>query len=807
MDINEAIRHAIDGNAVLFAGSGFSFGSVGLGGDSPLSGRGLARKLYADVGVDAEDSDLSIASQLYVERFGEAQLTRLCREMFTIKSSGAHHREIVDLPWQRIYTTNYDDLIERSGIDVGRAITPITPSDSPERYLSTGRVCLHINGFISRLGVGDLSSNFKLTFESYLHDALEGTPWQSVLRQDLRLARAIIFIGYSMYDLDLARIAHGEDIKGKAIFILSPDLKANSPDALRLPFFGSTHKIGAIDFSKMVRHEKTIYSRPEITFEPVALEKISAKLSLTPPTNSDVEKLFLYGDVKNELLGSHSANSATRYYLLDRPATSLATQTIEAGRDVVLTSELGNGKTIALEQISYKLAALGWQVLRLREDSKAVRKELSQIVSSDVPTVLVIDGYIPFLDAIDFVSIRRVGKKIVFLLSSRSHVHDVYLERLENALRVQEVDEFDLNLLEREDARSLVSMIDTYGLWTEFSNLSDSDRMKLVLSDCGGQFHQILLKLYSSPQIAGKVKALFDEIKPHVKQIATAVFIIKATDTPLQKHVVDDLLEGSPLVRMSNTERESVRFLWSDSGGVFKLRSSVLAEFYLTSQSNASEVVAVLSSMFKRAQILGGRTYEYFMRSAMTYSALQKMLPKNGLRAAVVNFYEDIQNTAFAKKNPHYWLQYAIARLAVEDDDFDRIGGYFKAAYAFAKLLPAYDTYQIDNHFARFQLMSACRSQDPGHAFDLYIEAKAILLRQTLREQKHQPYRAAAAVADFARAHGKSLDERQIQDVRRFCEKVIERISGLKPQVGNHRHVVRCRNELSSIRTWLDSPD
>lgn len=806
MKLNEAIQHAIDGNAVLFVGSGFSFGATSLSGDTPLSGRALAKYLYKQVEVEAEDSDLSIASQLYIDRFKEPKLAKFCREMFTIKSAAQHHRDIIELPWQRIYTTNYDDLIERAGIDIGRAITSVTPIDPPELHLSSGRVCLHINGLISRLTAGDFYRDFKLTFESYLRDALESSPWRSVLQQDLRLARAVIFIGYSMYDLDIARIVRAEDIKDKTIFILSPDLKSNSTDALRLPFFGHIDKSGVIKFATEVTTVKTNYTPKRRLEEYLALEQINLTPSISQPSNSDVEKLFLYGDLNRKLLGSHSQNTVARYYLVDRSEVSIAVSTIQDGNDVVLVSELGNGKTVALEQIGFKLSELGWNVFRISQDSKSARREISQLIEDNLPIVFMVDGYIPFIDIIDYVSVRRIGKTIRFLLASRSHVHDVYLDRLESALRVPYVPEFDLDLLKKEDANSLVAMIDTYGLWADFSSRSDSDRLKLIMNECEGQFHQVLLKLYEAPQVASKIKTLFDDFKPSVKKLVIAVFLIKATGLYLEKTFVDDLMDGSPLVRLSNNDRESVRFLWSDSGGYIRLKSSVLAEYYLTSQSEASVVVDVLSGMFKRAQMLGGKNYEFFMRSAMTYSALQKMLPKSGLRAAVVSFYEDIQNTSFAKKNPHYWLQYAIARLALKDDDFEKVEKYFKAAYAFAKALPHYDPYQIDNHYARFKLQQACHISNTGEAFELYLKAKVILLKQTLREQKHQPYRAAAAVADFAKAHGAQLDTTQAGDVKAFCDTVIERIARLGTPTRDHKHVVRCRNELASVKAMLDTP-
>lgn len=804
MQLEEAIKYALDGDAVLFVGSGFSFGATSLSGGKPLSGRDLAKELYRLADVDAEDSDLTNASQFYIQKFGEANLAQFCREMFTIRSPAPHHLGIINLPWQRIYTTNYDDLVERSGVEVGRVITALTPSDSPDRYLSNSKICLHINGLISRLGTGDLSGDFKLTFKSYLTDAFNDTPWLRVFRQDLQLARSVIFIGYSMYDWNLAQIVHAQDIQSKTVFITGPDLKPNSPDALRLPHFGSLYPIGVGAFSEMVAQVNSSYVPTPPLNRFLALEEVKVEVSAQSPSNADVEKLFLYGDVDKKLIGSTSATMLPRCYLVEREVVADAVKVVIGGDDVLITSELGNGKSIISEQIGLKLSALGWSVYKVTEDTRQAKKEFGYLRSKESPIAIIIDGYIPLLDFIDFVSIRRVGKNIKFILTARSHAHEAYLERLENALHVQHVHELDGDFITKEDAKSLVSMIDAYGLWAELSALPDVKRMRAIDIECASQFHQVLLKLYEAPQIASRIKVLFAEIKPEVRRLAIAVFLVKISGLEVQKFLINDLLENSPLISLSNNDKYSIRFLWSENSGHIRLKSSVLAEYFLTSLGDASEVLAVLTGMFLKAdgadktENSDVAKYGYFMRSVMTYSSLQKMLPRNGLSVAVVKFYEDVQQTKFAKKNPHYWLQYAIARMALQEGNtLEQVEQYFKSAYEFARLRVNYNTYQIDNHFARFRLEQAIQHQDSQQAFLLYLDAKAILLKQMLNEAKHYPYRVATSVANVVSIHLEHFLPEQISDISKFCELVSERIARLPATIRTHRYVDTCKQQLA----------
>lgn len=802
MEIKEAIEHAIDGNAVLFVGSGFSFGSENLAGSLPLSGKSLAKKLYELAGVETNDDNLSLASQMFLRMRSTSELTSMLREMFTIKNPAPHHLEIASLTWRRVYTTNYDNLFELSANQHGRAVTPVIVSDAPENHISDSHVCVHINGFIQRLAHGDLESSFKLTFESYLTDNFTPSKWRTVFQNDIALARAVIFIGYSMYDLDIQRIVDKEDIKEKSIFIVAPDTKPTSPDGVVLPTFGELFPIGVEAFGSAIKSTRAAYIPHTRPREFLALRKVLAPAPIEEVNNADVERLFLYGEVTPELISVTSSfpNSPSgRFYLVARQALAIAEQSI-SDRDIIFTSDLGNGKTIALEQLAINLVKKGWAVFRLENDSKETRREVDRLLRLDEPVVFLADPYIPYLDIIDFISVRRQGKKIRFALSARSNIHEAFLDRLENSLRTTDIAEIDINRLTSQETKCLGDLIDSFGLWADFSAYPASEKNKLLSQKCDGQFHQILLRFYSSPQISRKIEDIFDTISEDVKVIVIAAFILKGTGLAVDKRFLNDLLDGAPASRLSNLNKTSLRPLWSDSSGQFRLRSSALAEYYLTHLANAADVTSVLLEMFSNAHKLQEITkeYVYFMRSVMSYSALQKLLPKNGLRSATIEFYERIQTFRIAQRNPHYWLQYAIARLSL-DDDLDAVETYFRSAYSYANSGGGYDTFQIDNHYARFLLARAGRSDSCNEAFKCFDEARKILKKQMYRETKHYPYRVAKNISDFFRAHKDSFSPSQLKEIVEFCNNVLERIDKLPSATRDHRHVAESKRTMQGL--------
>ena len=78
---------------------------------------------------------------------------------------------------------------------------------------------MHLNGFIDRLDRNTIGSEFKLTESSYLTASLIDSEWIMVFRNDLKLARAVFFVGYSLYDLDIKRILNESPHLRKTFFI------------------------------------------------------------------------------------------------------------------------------------------------------------------------------------------------------------------------------------------------------------------------------------------------------------------------------------------------------------------------------------------------------------------------------------------------------------------------------------------------------------------------------------------------------------------------------------------------------------
>jgi hypothetical protein len=112
MELDQAIKHALNGDALLFLGSGFSVGAKPKVGDDFLSGRSLARHLYKLAGDETDDDQLNYAADAYEAEHGPEALLDVIKGICTASEVSELHKKIPNVPWKAIFTTNYDDILE-----------------------------------------------------------------------------------------------------------------------------------------------------------------------------------------------------------------------------------------------------------------------------------------------------------------------------------------------------------------------------------------------------------------------------------------------------------------------------------------------------------------------------------------------------------------------------------------------------------------------------------------------------------------------------------------------------------------------
>jgi hypothetical protein len=137
------------------------------------------------------------AAALLARELGREQLEAYVKERFGPASYALAHALIADLPVQEFVTTNYDPLVELAAHDIGRELK-VLPFDDP---MPGAPWLLKLHGDAAH------PESVVLTREEYLQFGDSRAALAGVLHS-LLLTRHVLFVGTSMLDDDLIRIAH-----------------------------------------------------------------------------------------------------------------------------------------------------------------------------------------------------------------------------------------------------------------------------------------------------------------------------------------------------------------------------------------------------------------------------------------------------------------------------------------------------------------------------------------------------------------------------------------------------------------------
>ena len=806
MELGHALELALDGHALLFIGAGYSVGAVNKKGRTLKTGTELARYL-SELTDLPEITSLEDAAEEFTGLYGENDLVNIIKEEFTASEVTSSQLQIAKIPWRRIYTTNYDNVFEESCLRLNRTCRPMTISS---RVRLRGNIalseyeCIHLNGFVESLDSEKIGSELKLTDTSYLTASVSGSSLAKLFRQDLSLARAVFFIGYSLTDLDIRRLLHdSQDLLEKCFFVIGE----HPADATyrRAARFGTIIPTDTTGFADLLSSKQDSYS-PQIPEAHIgySIRKFTVPESQRTFSDQAIFDLLLLGQLRPDLIWSSLHEGEP--YIYERPKAQETIDLLSSGSRIVMVhSELGNGKTCFLESIKCKALEMGYGVYTVSVRSTDIFRELDQIFTSTEKTILMIEEYSDWLDVVEYFSLNA-NSNISLILSARNPVHDIMIDDVCQIMGTSNIPEISVDLLTENDLTWLIEFFNTYGLWGERAAWSPDRKLRHLKRSCHSQFSSILMNLFESPQIARRFERILNSLtrKRDYYEILMSVMILAVVQKTSSIDLMIDIW-GDTIMESQFKRNETVREFFDFPTGEIRLRSATAAQFILKHVADANITTDTLIRM-ARVFNEGARFSDYhrrLLRDLMRFSTLQMLLPENQRTPAIIRYYEGIKNLDRCRTNPQFWLQYAIACLTLEELDqtgtyLGRAETYFHTAYSYASDVD-YNTFQIDNHYGRFLLIKATRTGDPDTCMGPFRQARAIIENQIKAERLHYPYRVARSYRSFYEVFESKVEELRLTEIYEAAVFVLRRIQTLPATQRYHRNVEDCMNDMNAI--------
>ena len=270
-------------------------------------------------------------------------------------------------------------------------------------------------------------------------------------------------------------------------------------------------------------------------------------------------------------------------------------------------------------------------------------------------------------------------------------------------------------------------------------------------------------------------------------------------DAFLLGELIDRPTALADLMRRSAVVKEFITY----RDGEFVSRSPILARFVLTSFETSGSVEVALRELFRRAA--SRRTVnceiENLTAQLMQYSQVESLFPKRQKVQMLANYYEGIKNMVSPDRLHHYWLQYAIARIA--GGDFEKAEVFLDNAYAMAKA-NGRDPYYIDNHRARFLLSRALHKGQEAGSAEAFRLAHTILIWQMKRkETRYYPYRVAQLYGEVGDVFFDSWKSNEQLYFTGACKAVLKAIAAAPESLRRHRVVQDCAEAVSGFLDTL----
>lgn len=717
IDMEKVFQSILNGKAIIITGSGAHLNVVTPNNDPFPSGISLAKEIYKECGIDNPENswDLQDATETYMEKFSEEKLVQTIKKKLTVGNIQEEHRQLYSNNWQRVYTTNYDDVPQMATSKNTNTLIPVTLNTKRKEDDLNKNLCIYINGYIGNLTTETLKNEFRLTGSSYLTaENLGKSEWGEVFSEDIETSDNIIIVGLSLdYDLEIKQFLYNQNVIDKTIFIESPGI---SPDKKRkLERFGTVKAIGMKQFVQELGEYKRNYIVPaqDVNMYPYkSFDVYKYKENLKKAASLNVYDLFMFGILTDNLWYRKEGKYISIIY---RDKLKEAINYLKNGcRVLFLHANLGNGKTLFLESLKHQLQKYHYKIFSLKDYYQNVTsKEIKNILEETGQKLVIIENYYNYLSAIKNFSLHNL-KNIQFIFTARTVLYDTRIDEVEDMFKLNpgESSVLDLNKLTANEVNEMNIILEKNGLWSNYSAASKEKKQNLLKSKANGnrELQAILVGVLNSSKMREKIGEIVNDIKGTSNiyyDVLMLSLLIKTMSLNISANDMSRMLGVNIALDAKFVNNAGVKEILDFSSGEtsFKLRSAVTANLILKELGSNDKIIELLTKVAHYAnRYRKVERYENILKNIISYSHVKTFLNESSQKGRfLINYYDGLKELEYYKENSFYWLQYAIACINIER--YDLAQTYLDSARAWFWNTDTIVPFQIDTQQATLNLI------------------------------------------------------------------------------------------------------
>lgn len=495
--------HLVERSATLFLGAGVNAGIVSTTGIQFPLGAELSSWICCDLLMSPETVvALEEATEMARHAFGERAFNEYLFNVFNQFRPGVIHLELIQLPWDKIYTTNFDLVLEqaaRSGtVEAAGNLMVIGSTTSDLSILTEEDIPYYkLHGSLDIANTND--GKLILSKKDYREYEKFKKPLFKRLKADLE-TRTFLFLGYSLMDPNFRAILDDcrEELGSQTLplsYAVIKDFTALQQQYWRDKYNIELIKSDAVEFMTYLKHT---WVSEGCAVVPLLERKGSEYLQLNPSTRfqkvgdsfyvlrttdctgkSNPQQFFLGGEPTWPDIRDGIAVQRDLYEpILEALWPEFVDTTLEPSAHVIIGAA-GTGKTTLLYRIAYDLL-VGFQagVLVHIPGTPLDCRLISPLISEDSPRRFVVVARFAseeFLEIASFYNEARNKKlPVTLLLEDRTNQWHVAKDNFPTKFNPTE---FELDSLSPEEINGILEALEKYGCLGKLTGTSREEQI------------------------------------------------------------------------------------------------------------------------------------------------------------------------------------------------------------------------------------------------------------------------------------------------------------------------------------------
>lgn len=691
--LTESLLDVIGKSAVCFLGAGFSLGAKDKSGNQVPDTESLCNeiKTLASINIKENASLSDLADYCQNNKLLKGKLNQLLINRLTLCEPTENQKTILSLPWRCIFTTNFDDITEVSIKD--RKIQTVTPVKNTYSIDADALPVYYLHGRAQDILEGSADPGIVLSERNYLKLRERNHNLLATLENEVHTASRIFFVGYSIRDAEIAGLIFNiNNISEKSIVISSDDIGQIAKS--RLEKFGKVCNIGVNGLAKAIKDIKSRINYDDSECPLRFVTEIKPESAKPEVSVNDVDSLILTGQFSYSAFASQMQSSdAQNIYCVERKEKieQIFDSFYEGINKFFVSSDLGNGKTIFLNQIAYFAHRHGFDVYEINTQMPEIFSELDQLLRSHRRILFIIDGDVRYRRVAAYVGRRLPGNSLI-VVSLTSEVDHLTFSKLADEIGGA-AREIDINALNDREIDQWNKILERWGYWEEKIEDNASERVKYLKIDCNSEVRAIVLSMFETSKLGKDIDEMTNYFVKHNSEFEIP-FIAVLMNALCHNHVVwervvdwlhidihnfKNAILTSPISRLVESDRS-----W------YLFSSSVLADYIFHNfEFDVEKIVDVYSKIVRETaycadDVRSGFDARENLKELMRFRFLTRILSKHANGPKIINaIYHRLSNVPRIRENDQFWLQYSMARM--ENFELDSAEKFINTALGLAK--------------------------------------------------------------------------------------------------------------------------